>query len=193
MTDARQQYGTVRNQLKTALKDELETGERIKWQGMKLARVEPAGFGIYIFAVPWTAFALFWMAMAAWISPSGPDAGILESAFPLFGIPFVLIGVGMLARPFLPFLQRGRILFAVTDSRVIKLSQGRQLTVNSVPWSRIGDIVRRESSDGTGSVDLTLSTTMIDYHGQRSSMMIVGRVDDVRGAYEAILALSNKT
>ena len=49
-----------------ALHRELREGEKVVWQGMKLARVEPKGFAIYFFAIPWTAFSLFWTAMAAW-------------------------------------------------------------------------------------------------------------------------------
>ncbi|MFU7528369.1 hypothetical protein [Qipengyuania sp. ASV99] len=169
-------------------------GELIVWQGMKLARVEPKGFAIYFFAIPWTAFALFWTAMAAvgTSAMQNGDTGLLGWAFPLFGTPFILIGLGMLAMPFVPMFQRGRILFAVTDKRVLQLSLGRDLTVNSVPSSRIGDIVRRESADGTGSVELSLSVAITDFGGRPSKNMNVGRVADVRGAYSAIFRLSEK-
>lgn len=183
--------GSVRYRLDLALHRELQEGESIVWQGMKLARVEPASFVIYLFAIPWTAFALFWMSMAA-MATSASDGGILGWAFPLFGLPFVAIGLGMMAVPFLAFFQRGRVLFAVTDRRVLKLSLGRELEVVSVPASRIGDIVRRESGDASGMVELSLSTTIIEYGGRRTSKMQVGRVDDVKGAYEAILVLSER-
>ncbi len=196
MSNARTMHGTVRQRLDRALISELREGETIVWQGMKLARVEPKGFAIYLFAIPWTAFALFWTAIAAWgtstMSGTDGDVGLIGWAFPLFGTPFILIGLGMLATPFVPLFQRGRILFAITQQRVLKLSMGRDLTVNSIPASRIGDIVRRESGDGSGSVELSLSAAFTDFNGKTSKHMSVGRVGDIKGAYEAVLELSQQ-
>lgn len=192
MTDMRDPPRTVRQELDAALRRELARDERLEWHGMKLARIEPKGFAIWLFAIPWTGFALFWMAMASLMTSADTGAGILSWGFPAFGIPFVLIGIAMLALPFVPLFLRGKILFAVTDSRVLQLSLGRDLTVVSVPASRIGDIVRRESGDGTGSVELTLSSPVSNFVGRQTSKMSVGRVEDVRGAYEAILILSQR-
>lgn len=189
---ARNMHGTVRQRLGLALMEELREGENVVWQGMKLARIEPKAFGIYLFAIPWTVFALFWTAMAAWGTSAMGAPNLIDWAFPLFGTPFILIGIGMLATPFVPLLQRGRILFAVTPQRVLKLSLGRDLTVNSVPASRIGDIVRSESADGSGSVELSLSAPITDFTGKTSRHMSVGRVDNVKGAYQAILELSQQ-
>lgn len=182
---------TIAQRLELALSRELADGERVVWQGMKLARVEPKGFAIYLFAIPWTAFALFWMSMAS-LGVSQSGAGLLGWAFPLFGLPFVLIGLGMMATPFLSFFQRGRVLFAVTDQRVLKLSLGRELTVNSVPPDKISEAVRHESSDGTGRIDLSLTKDVTGYNGRRSRKMDFGRVEDVFAAYQAITALTGK-
>ena len=66
-----------------ALERELEPGERVLWSGKQLARVNPAGFAIWLFAVPWTAFALFWMAMAAaGVKATDGAGGALAWAFP---------------------------------------------------------------------------------------------------------------
>ncbi len=59
------QHGSLRQRLDLALSRELRVGERVQWSGMKLARVEWTHFGIYAFAIPWTAFSLFWTFMAA--------------------------------------------------------------------------------------------------------------------------------
>ncbi len=190
--DAPFAHGTVGQRLNIALQNELRDGERIEWQGIKLARIEPKGFGIYLFAIPWTAFALFWTAMAAWGTSAMDSNSPLDWAFPLFGTPFILVGLGMLVTPFVPLLQRGRILYAVTDQRVLRLSLGRDLTVNSVPASRIGDIVRTESADGTGSVELALASPVVNFAGRQSKQFTLGRVDHIRDAYSAVLELSQK-
>lgn len=186
-------HGSVRQRLELALTHEMRDGEEVAWQGMKLARIEPKGFAIWLFAIPWTAFSLFWTAMASLATVATDDSvGILGWAFPLFGTPFILIGLGMLAMPFLPYFQRGRILFAVTNQRVLQLEMGRDLTVKSIPASRIGDIVRRESGDGTGSVEIALSGAIMGVNGRRTTEMTLGRVDDIRGAYAAVLELSQR-
>lgn len=186
-------HGSVRQRLELALTHEMRDGEEVAWQGMKLARIEPKGFAIWLFAIPWTAFSLFWTAMASLATVATDDSvGILGWAFPLFGTPFILIGLGMLAMPFVPYFQRGRILFAVTNQRVLQLEMGRDLTVKSIPSSRIGDIVRRESGDGTGSVEIALSGAIMGVNGRRTTEMTLGRVDDIRGAYAAVLELSQR-
>lgn len=183
---------TIAQRLEIALSRELEEGEQVVWKGMKLARVEPKGFLIYLFAIPWTAFALFWMAMAG-LFTMGQETDPAAYIFPLFGLPFVLVGLGMLAAPFLSFFQRGRILFAVTDKRALKLSLGRELTVNSVPGTQIVENVRRESPDGTGTIDLTLSIDVTGYNGRKSRKMEFGRVDNVFEADKAIRAILGLT
>lgn len=186
-------HGSVRQRLELALTHEMRDGEEVAWQGMKLARIEPKGFAIWLFAIPWTAFSLFWTAMASLATVATDDSvGILGWAFPLFGTPFILIGLGMLAMPFVPYFQRGRILFAVTNQRVLQLEMGRDLTVKSIPASRIGDIVRRESGDGTGSVEIALSGAIMGVNSRRTTEMTLGRVDDIRGAYAAVLELSQR-
>lgn len=182
-------HGSVRDRLDLALSRELRVGERVVWQGMKLARVEPLAFGIYLFAVPWTGFALFWMAMAS-AGVAQSDAGLWEWAFPAFGIPFVLVGLGMLATPFASFFKRGRILFAVTDQRVLRIALGRQLEVDSVPADRIGQVKKSESRDGTGQLKLAVKVGR-DSDGDRTTEHFeLGRVANVMEANRAIEALA---
>ena len=80
----------------------------------------------------------------------------------------------------------------MTNQRVLQLEMGRDLTVKSIPASRIGDILRRESGDGTGSVEIALSGAIIGVNGRRTTEMTLGRVDDIRGAYAAVLELSQR-
>ena len=51
--------------LRQALERELQPGESLVWHGWQLARIDPRSFLIYVFAVPWTAFALMWTVLAA--------------------------------------------------------------------------------------------------------------------------------
>ena len=51
--------------LKLALERELHPDEAVLWHGWQLARAEWRAFGIYLFAIPWTAFAALWTTLAA--------------------------------------------------------------------------------------------------------------------------------
>ena len=74
----------------------LEDGETILWQGQPVPGIvwrdviSPMG----LFGAVFTAFALFWMAMAAAII--GGDAGFPFTLFPLFGLPFLAVGLYMM-------------------------------------------------------------------------------------------------
>ena len=176
-----------------ALHRELRHGERVIWEGMQLSRIEWKSFAIYLFAIPWTAFAIFWTFMAAQGASSmgGEGPGLLAWAFPLFGTPFIAAGLGMMAFPFLPLFQRGRVLFAVTDQRVLRIGLGRSLSVKSVPARRIGPVERQESPDGTGILSLAVRVGFDSDGDKRVEHFPFGRVANVMEANRAIEALSS--
>jgi hypothetical protein len=187
MTDpARDTSRTLR--LRQALERELRPDEVALWHGWQLGRVELRSFGIYVFAIPWTAFALMWTALAggAVFQMEDSGAGWLGWAFPLFGLPFIVVGLGMLAMPFAPVLQRGKVLFVVTGQRVLKLALGRELVVTTVPADRIGLIERREQSDGTGSLKLAIKIGKDSDGDRQTEYFELGAVEDVIGAQTAI-------
>ncbi|WP_054529058.1 PH domain-containing protein [Erythrobacter sp. SG61-1L] len=146
--------------LNALLRQELQPGERILWQGRPLGRFRPASLVMWLFAIPWTAFALFWTGMAWTATQAVPDAGgwgLIDWVFPLFGLPFVLVGFGMLASPFLAPLRARRTLFAITDQRVLRLQKAGKLDVQSLPVSRVGGLQRTESRDGSGTLRIELA------------------------------------
>lgn len=135
-------------------------GERILWQARRIPRIEPKGFALYLFAVPWTAFALFWTAMAAGaataFSDDGKGPGVLTWAFPLFGVPFIVVGLAMLAAPFFGLWAGSRTLYAATERRLLKLTIGKSLKVESVSAERLGPETRTERPDGSGSLSFAV-------------------------------------
>lgn len=166
--------------LDLALSRELRSGERVLWQGRPLPRVSPATFGIYLFAVPWTAFSLFWTVMAAGgMAASWESTGWLGLAFPLFGLPFIAVGMGMLSVPFLPLFLARRTLFAVTSERLLRIVLAERLRTRSVPTSRIGEIVRSERPDGSGTLTIVTGSHR-DSDGDRvTEKFTIGEVRDV--------------
>ncbi len=130
---------------------EVERGESIVWVG------RPGGgrfflsvLPVFVFGVPWTAFSIFWVAMAS--QARGPGAiGIM---FPLFGLPFIAIGAGMLAAPFWAQRRSGQVAYVVTNRRVIffepNFPSGQKVV--SLRPGEFGPIERVERGDGSGDI-----------------------------------------
>jgi len=137
--------------LKAKLANELRPGERIVWLEMPIARYFTAGStGAFLFAIPWTAFAVFWICGAAGFQI--PDFKNAFSFFPLFGVPFVLIGCGMLSAPYWTYRNSLKTVYVITDQRAIIFQGGWTTTIRSYPPESLGDLFRREKRDGTGDV-----------------------------------------
>ena len=123
---------------------ELNPGEQVEWKEMPTPHFfSAASTGAFLFAIPWTAFAIFWMFGA---SHSG------SIAFASFGIPFVLVGVGMLSSPLLTYRKSKNTIYVITNKRAITFDGGRSLTIRSYEPERLKNIFRKERKDGTGDV-----------------------------------------
>lgn len=167
--------------LETALRKELRAGERLLWSGRMIGRVGLAQMAIWLFAIPWTAFALFWTGMA-WLMTRGIADDPFGLFFPLFGIPFVLIGFGMLASPFLRAISAKYTIFGVTDQRIVRLFLRKSLRTESIEAHQVGAMNRTERGDGSGSIKITVRS---DASGRPTSFTL-GPVTEIRAAERAI-------
>jgi hypothetical protein len=180
--------------LRQALERELRPGENVLWHGWQLGRLDPRHFLVYVFAVPWTAFALAWTGIAAAAVasavPGENELGLVAWAFPLFGLPFIAVGAWMLGKPFMPLLERGRVLYVITAERVLKLSLVRTLEVTAVPAARIGMVERREERDGTGMLQLAVKVGTNSDGDRQTEHFVIGAVEDVMGAQQALNSIA---
>ncbi|OVE80721.1 hypothetical protein BVY04_05270 [bacterium M21] len=130
---------------------ELESGERVQWIDMPIPRYfTPASIAAFLFAIPWTAFAIFWTCGASGFKL--PDFKEGFDLFPLFGLPFILIGLGMLSTPFWTYRKALKTVYVITDKRAITFDGGRSITIRSYPPEKLQDIYRKEKRDGSGDV-----------------------------------------
>lgn len=174
-----------------ALRNELQLGERVLWKGRKLRRFDFAALAVFFFAIPWTAFAIFWTMMAAsGIGEGGFEgSGWIAYAFPAFGLPFIAVGLLMMAGPFVRYFTANNTLFAVTDRRLVEITLGRRITVKSTEGDRLGDITRSEGRDGSGK--LTIEVPPKGGSGRKRSERILqlGEVMEIREAEQRIREL----
>lgn len=137
--------------LRTLIQAELQDGETIAWVGQPIAsRFAWRTLPIVLFGIPWTAFALFWTAGAAGFKI--PEFKQGSDLFPLFGLPFILIGLGMLTAPYWMACKARRTAYVLTDRRAILLDGGFSTTIRSFGPERLRDLRRIQRSDASGDL-----------------------------------------
>ena len=175
-----------------ALQGELKRGERILWKSDQKPKISRLGIGIWLLAIPWTAFALFWTAMAWFMTISMSDGmGAMDYAFPLFGVPFILIGIGMLAKPALQYMAAKRTVFAITNQRVIRLYQGKGIFSESIAGERIGSITRVDHTGGRSTLRFSL-IAILDKDGPKGSRFVMQSIEDGEIAEKHLRVLAKK-
>jgi hypothetical protein len=152
-------------ELDSILRRELMPGERLLWSGRPDPARLRAVFAIWFFAVPWTAFALFWEAMALlpWMASSHTPLGIQWSfgiIFPLFGLPFIGIGLAMLWMPFKARRKAAQTIYGLTDRRLLRVTAGTRRESSSVMLDQMGRIDVTADADGFGTLRIQTGTRL---------------------------------
>lgn len=145
---------TVPDELAGRVRSELEPGESVRWMEQPIPRYfAPATIGMVLFGLPWTAFALFWICGASGFKfPDFSKGGFVF--FPLFGLPFVLIGFGLLSSPLWAYRKVLKTVYVITNRRAILFEGGWTTTVRSYRPDQLKDAYRKERRNGVGDVVL---------------------------------------
>lgn len=180
------------------IRSELRQGERLVWAGQPLpGRHARQAWPMVLFGIPWTAFSVFWIVAASGILAGGvgPRGGgsftFLGFLFPLFGVPFVLIGLGMLSSPYWVGRMASRTSYGLTDRRAIicQAGWGGSIEVRSFGPAELTRIQRIEYPDGSG--DLIFEEFLLPNRNQRGYQNITQRrgflaIDRVREVEDLI-------
>ena len=137
--------------LLTVIRSEIPEDEEILWAGQPDQwEASKRGWPIFGFAIPWTLFALFWMFAAAGFGMPNFSDG--TGFFALFGIPFVLIGLFMLASPFLMARTAKHTVYVVTHQRALIFTGKDAVEVETYLPGELNSLDRTLRSNGTGSI-----------------------------------------
>jgi hypothetical protein len=144
--------------LRNKINKEIEPGEFITWVEQPIPRFfTGASITSFLFGIPWTSFALFWTWGALGFELPDLQQGLQpQHIFALFGIPFVLIGVGMLFSPILLWQAARNTVYLVTDKRAVSIQDSWVTTIRSYLPHQLQNIYRKERTDGTGDVIITV-------------------------------------
>lgn len=157
------------DELDARVRSELDSDEQLLWVGQpRPSRFARSAIPLVVFGIPWTAFAVFWVAGASGIlfggfgGPVNGPAGLgaFFGCFPLFGVPFVLIGLWMLSSPYWLRRKAERTYYALTDRRAILWEAGwfGSVDVRSYRPAQLAKLRRTEHADGSG--DLVFEETV---------------------------------
>jgi hypothetical protein len=133
------------SELLNVVTPELRRGEIVDW----VERPRPSArarskLTTFLFGLPFFGFAIFW------------THGALQSGntyFPLFGIPFLLVGAGMVLSPVWAFIEAKYWLFyAITNQRALIIRTFPRRKVETFAPEDITRLERTTSSDGSGNI-----------------------------------------
>lgn len=173
---------------------ELALGEAVAWVGQpipgQLARNQ---WRTVLFGIPWTAFAIFWTFLAA---QGGTKSG--QSPwfwlFPLWGVPFILVGLNMLTSPYWARRRAWRTTYVLTNQRAVVITAGwsGRTSVRSFEPDTLKDLRRTERADGTG--DLIFAAEVSPDSRGRKNQACFGflAIKDVKNVEEQIRQLVRK-
>jgi hypothetical protein len=133
---------------------ELQSGEQITWLDQPIAaRLARTSLPAVLFGIPWTIFAIFWVVTAFKGVSQSHDSGLFQF-FPLFGVPFILVGIGLLSSPYWAARSGRRTVYVLTDRRAIVLRTVffGGLNVRSFEAATLTDLQRKQNRDGSGDL-----------------------------------------
>ncbi len=156
---------------------EVGPGEKVIWSGQpKASRFVLATIPVVVMGLFATGFSIFWVVIAF----LGTRQGGFSLIFPLFGLPFVLIGVGMIGSPLWAASKSRRIVYALTDRRLILIEPTflpGGTRVVSIRGGEIGPIERLERADGSGN--LTFGRPIVFDQAQGSAAVMARHLVDI--------------
>lgn len=127
-------------------------GERILWTGRPKRGLvlRPADALLIPFSLLWAGFAVFWN-ISVWTMSTGDEGPGLD--FKLFGIPFLVAGFYfVIGRFFHDAAIRKKLVYAVTDQRVLVVKDGRFGKLKSLDLNYLPQLGLNEHRDGTGTI-----------------------------------------
>lgn len=149
--------------LRKRLAAELSPGERVLYAGQPDWRAEWGKLlAIFLFGVFWSSIAFMFFSMSLGgllglvpVKSGSQQAGIGLIWFMLFfSLPFVGIGLLMLAAPVLGIRKSRNTAHAVTDVRVINVYGGKDAGAESYKLSAVNFVKRHDRRDGNGSLSI---------------------------------------
>jgi len=180
------------NDAQLRAQSELQSGESLYWTGIAdPRRAAIATLPATLFGIPFAGFALFWITQAyhatsAMSKSSNNSFAHGFQVFPIFGLPFLLVGLGIVLAPLWAFLKGGSTVYAITNQRIMIITGGSTRLVKSVTPADIVSIDHRERPDGSG--DIVIQTTGTNNSTSQIKVALFG-IPNVKQVAQQVMTL----
>jgi hypothetical protein len=179
------------------IRQELTGGETLLWAGQPKQGIVFRSSDAFMipFSLLWGGFAVFWEISAISIlffsdkRPPFPFALI----FPLFGVPFVLIGLYFIFGRFIvDAKRRAGTYYGVTDRRIIIVSGAVRRKVKTINLRTISDLSLNERASSMGTITFGPSNPMswwfggMPWPGMPQPVPCFELIQDAKSVYEII-------
>ena len=189
-------------------RSELLPNEKIEWTGQPDPSKHFTKQDIFLvpFSLLWGGFAFCWEAgVLGPILKSGSHKDPMDIIFPLFGLPFIIVGIYFIFGRFIYKAWRKRHTFyAITNLRIIIVTSTRSKEVSAIYLRDIPIINKMIGSDGVGSIIFgnimvksigSYGNTDLEWFGSRSGPLPPAFYDihDADSVYELVNRLRNQS
>jgi hypothetical protein len=167
-----------------AIQREMRRGERPVWAERPVpGTARRLTFARLRLGVLFTGFACLWTAAAFAIVGAG-DFGTFGALFPLFGIPFIVAGLFIMASAVNVARRLNSIVYGISTERVLIVSDRPRYSMRAVDLAALTGSERVERKDGTG--DLALVDGHGAYGGKREWLFGVPDIARVSHEFEKL-------
>jgi len=146
----------MQHECEQVIQKELGSHERLIWVGRPKQGImlRPNDIFLIPFSILWGGFAIFWEVMALTSVLKGAEkGGPTVLIFPIFGIPFVIVGLYLIFGRFIvDAKQRGNTYYGVTNERIIIVSGLFSKKVKSLNIKTLSDIALTEKANRYGTI-----------------------------------------
>ena len=172
--------------LKFEVKHYLDTNEDVLWCDKPVKKLVFTSADIFttLFGVVWLSFSVFWI-VSAYFAIEASDGSF--KLFPLFGVPFVLVGLYLLFfRHFVSLIKRKNMVYALTNKRAMIVHTGKRKYVQEYRYENISNIQMKCDDNDVGSIFFL--TGEIRYNNGRSYSSTSGifGIKDTKKVYKIL-------
>jgi len=135
------------------ISQQLAQGERLLWAGQPRRGIRLRAQDAFFipFSLMWGGFAIFWEYSA--ITQTSHAPGPVAVIFPLFGLPFVAVGLYLIfGRFFADAHNRSRTFYGVTNERIIIISGIFSHQTKSLQLRTLTDVSLTQRANGSGTI-----------------------------------------